>query len=221
MFNDVKNGVIEVRSRCPRSVARRLAYVVLGVCVWSLVAWAASRALIVESNARCDVDAIIVLAGADSYRARAARAAELYAEGCAPFVVLTNDGMRGGWSQTEQRTLMYVERARRELQRAGVPQERIIILPKVMSGTHDEAIHVRDEAERRGWRRLMIVTSPYHTRRARWSFRRAFDGSGTEVYCQSARFDDDAPAVWWLDAKGWRDVAGEYVKFAYYSLLIH
>ncbi len=208
----------EVRSRHRRSVARRLAWVMAGVGVWSLVAWAASRALIVESDARCDADVIVVLAGADSYRARTAHAAELYAQGCASFVVLTNDGVRGGWSQTEQRNLMFIERAYRELRRAGIAPERIVVLPDIMSGTYDEAIHVRDEAERRAWRRVMIVTSPYHMRRAWWSFRQAFDGSETKISCRAARFDENAPAVWWLDAKGWRDVAGEYAKFGYYLL---
>ncbi len=183
--------------------------------MWSCGAWAASRVLVVESSS-CEADALVVLGGASSYIARTHRAAELYHQGCAPHVVLTNDGIRGGWSQADGRNLYFVERAARELVRAGVPPHHIVVLPQVTDGTNDEAVLLRDEAARRAWRRLTIVTSPYHTRRARWTFRRAFAEDGDAVACRASEFDHDAPAVWWLSGRGWGDVAGEYVKMVYY-----
>ncbi|MCP9493810.1 MAG: YdcF family protein [Pyrinomonadaceae bacterium MAG19_C2-C3] len=217
---DTNNGTGDKYARRRRRLARRLAFVVIGVGAWSLVAWAASRALIVESDTACESNAIVVLAGADSYQERTARAAELYHHGCAPHIVLTNDGVRGGWSQTEQRNLLFVESASRQLERAGVPPSRVIVLPQTVSGTYDEAERVRDAATERDWQRITIVTSPYHTRRAWRSFRQAFrdkqPDNTTQIYCRASRFNDAAAVVWWLDARGWRDVAGEYVKFAYY-----
>jgi len=39
--------------------------------------------------------------------------------------------------------------------------------------THTEALSIRHMAERHGWRRVLVVTSPGHTRRARATFRAA------------------------------------------------
>jgi uncharacterized SAM-binding protein YcdF (DUF218 family) len=40
------------------------------------------------------------------------------------------------------------------------------------TSTRDYVLRVREAAQRRGWRRLLLVTSPYHGRRADLTFRR-------------------------------------------------
>ena len=72
----------------------------------------------------------------------------------------------------------------------------------------------------RGVRSMIVVTSPYHTRRARWILRRVFDGSGVAVKIDAALPDDKTPqpATWWLTGRGWHDVASEYAKFVFYAL---
>ncbi len=34
--------------------------------------------------------------------------------------------------------------------------------------------------EARGWRRVLVVSDPYHMRRLSWTWRRVFEGSGLE-----------------------------------------
>jgi uncharacterized SAM-binding protein YcdF (DUF218 family) len=77
---------------------------------------------------------------------------------------------------------------------------------------------VRDYAVARGLRSLLIVTSAYHSRRALWAWRRAFDGSGVKLGIKIAPVGEQTPApfVWWLQARGWRAVAAEYPKLIYY-----
>ena len=81
---------------------------------------------------------------------------------------------------------------------AGVPRERIVMLPTLVSNTRDEAAAARTECGRRGLHRLLVVTSPYHTRRAWWTFRGAFAGSGVTLGIAPAdRYSPARPALWW------------------------
>lgn len=201
--------------------ARRLRLVVwlaaLAVAAWPLLAWLAARELVVSAELR-RADALVVLSGSAAYIERTHRAAELFREGRAPVILLTDDGQRGGWSQAEQRNPSFNERAAAELERQGVGRERIETLPGVVTGTHEEALRLREYAASRGLRSLLLVTSPYHSRRAWWTLRRVFQGSGIEIGLDvPARAEQTPPpALWWLYGRGWRQVPGEYLKLAYY-----
>jgi uncharacterized SAM-binding protein YcdF (DUF218 family) len=190
---------------------------VAALAAWSLAAWGAARWLVV-AEALPRADAMVVLGGAAAYRERARAAAGLFGEGRAPVVALTNDGLRGGWSQAEQRNPFFYERAGEELRRAGVPAEKIELVPGLVTSTHDEAVALKAYAAARGWRSLLVVTSEYHARRSLWTFRRVFAGSGIAVGLAPAGPGEGTPsgAFWWLRPRGWRLVAGEYVKLVYY-----
>lgn len=199
-----------------RRVARA-AVVVLAV--WFVVAWGAARALIVRDETE-RADALVVLSGSSTYRERTRRAAQLFREGRAPKIILTSDGMRGGWSQSEERNPLFVERAADELRRAGVASERIEVVPQTVTSTHDEAVALRDYATAQGMRTLLVVTSGYHSRRARWTLRRVFEGSGIAARVAAVEPGEETPSpvAWWLQGQGWPLVAGEYVKLVYYKL---
>ncbi|MFL6334317.1 MAG: YdcF family protein [Pyrinomonadaceae bacterium] len=203
-----------------RGRARLLARVgLLALVAWPVVAWASARALIVR-DAPARADAIAVLGGSSTYVERARLAARLYAEGRAPVLLLTDDGQRGGWSVAEQRNPRFVELAAEELRRAGVPPERIEVVTPSAAGTFEEAALLRQYAEGRGLHSVAVVTSGYHSRRALWTLRRAFAGSGVEVGVEPVEPGEQSPraAVWWLYPLGWQLVAGEYVKLIYYRL---
>jgi uncharacterized SAM-binding protein YcdF (DUF218 family) len=197
---------------------RRVAVVVVVILVaWSLIAWVAASALVVTSGLP-RADAIAVLAGSAAYVERADRAAQLYREGRAPRIVLTDDKQRGGWSSAEQRNPLFVERAADELVRLGVPSERIEIARGAALGTYNEAWLLRHHAESRGLRSVLFVTSAYHSRRAWWSLRRAFDGSGIEIGIDAVARGAQTPSPysWWLTPRGWREITSEYAKLVYY-----
>jgi uncharacterized SAM-binding protein YcdF (DUF218 family) len=79
---------------------------------------------------------------------------------------------------------------------------------------------MRRVAVERRWKSLLIVTSASHTRRALRTFENAFAESGleTKIGIVPALDGQQAPyaSYWWLTVTGWRDVAGEYIKSAYY-----
>ena len=186
---------------------------------WIVLAWFAARSLVVSAELP-QGEMLVVLGGSSTYVERAQEAAQLFAAGRAPKIILTNDGQQGGWSQEEQRNPFFVERTAKELEQRGVPAERIEVLPQLVSSTYDEALLLRRYAEAHQIRSILVVTSAYHSRRALWTMRRVFAGSGIEIGLASPAtgWQTPPPATWWLHTKGWRVVAGEYVKLVYYRL---
>jgi uncharacterized SAM-binding protein YcdF (DUF218 family) len=205
------------RSRVSRR--RALVLIVALILVWPPLAWLGAKWLVVESRPE-RADALVVLGGSSAYEERTGYAARLYGEGLAPVVLLTDDGQRGGWSQEQQRNPFFVERAAAALEAAGVPRENVETLAPQTSSTYEEARLLREYASERGLKSLLVVTSGYHSRRARWTFERVFEGSGVGVRVAAVGPGGQmpAPASWWLSVKGWRAVALEYVKLAYYRL---
>ncbi len=202
------------------SRARRYALVAaVALAVWSVGAWAAARWLVVGEDLP-HADALVVLAGSATYVERTRRAAELFKEGRAPYIILTNDGQRGGWDASQERNPLFVEMAAEELRRAGVPANKIEVVPQVVSGTFDEVGALKGYAAARGVGSLLVVTSGYQSRRARWTLRRVFEGSGVRVGVEPVEPGRQTPraALWWLRPLGWQLVPGEYVKMIYYRL---
>jgi uncharacterized SAM-binding protein YcdF (DUF218 family) len=196
------------------------ARLVLGlVLLWPPLTWAAARALVVRADLP-HADALVVLAGSSAYVERTQLAAQLFKEGRAPVVLLTNDNEQGGWSSAEQRNPFFVERAIAELVAAGVPRPAIEVLPQPVASTYDEARALRNYAAARNLRALLVVTSAYHSRRALWTLRRVFRDSGVSVGLEPVApgAQTPGPAAWWLHPRGWRSVAGEYVKLIYYRV---
>jgi uncharacterized SAM-binding protein YcdF (DUF218 family) len=165
-------------------------------------------------------DVIFVMAGSAAYVPRTRAAAVLYKKGIAPVVLPTNDGRRGSRSGTEQRNSLYFERARREQIVNGVPKDAVDILLPAVSGTIMEATLVTKVAAERSRKSILIVTSPYHTRRVLWTFDEVFRDIGRatriDIVPSSGGHMTLPACCWWLMTSGGRDVAGEYVKSAYY-----
>ena len=68
------------------------------------------------------------------------------------------------------------------------------------------------------WHRLIIVTSKYHVRRARFALRRELAGTGVEVEVRGSRYDDVNPDRWWTRRADWRWVLSEGGKLVAYEL---
>jgi uncharacterized SAM-binding protein YcdF (DUF218 family) len=192
---------------------------VLLVALWIFGAWGLAARLVVQRPLG-KADVIVVLGGSATYIERTQKAAQLFKDGVSSRIVLTNDGLQGGWSKTEKRNPFFAERAEDELIRQGVPAENIEILSPVVDGTKDEALLIGAEIEKRGWHSVEIVTSAYHSRRALWLFERHAAVNGVELGIVSPEPGQQTPPVfhWWLYPKGWNMVAGEYVKSAYYTI---
>jgi uncharacterized SAM-binding protein YcdF (DUF218 family) len=194
--------------------------VVLGLAVlWPVLTWSGARLLIVKSEIAA-ADAIVVLSGSSTYLERADWAAKLYREGRAPVIILTDDNLISGWDRVEERNPFFYELAARELMKRGVPESKIQVVSNIALGTYEESLGLRDYATAHKLKRLLVVTSAYHSRRALWSMRRACEGSGIEIGIDSPPpgWQTPAPSRWWWRRWGWRVVAGEYGKLIYYRM---
>jgi uncharacterized SAM-binding protein YcdF (DUF218 family) len=206
---------------------RILKIVLLVIVVWTIVAAFAAQFLIVRVPL-ASADAIVVMSGSSAYLERTQKAAQLYREGRAPMVLLTDDHMRGGWDNAQQRNPFFVERARDELIKAGVPQDRIEVVPGLAGGTRDEAIILKERltqewlyelsVTRPQYKSILVVTSAYHSRRALRILRDTFAGTDVRLGMEPAPDDSlhASTVFWWLRPEGWRTVGGEYAKLIYY-----
>lgn len=151
-------------------------------------------------------DTIVVLAG--SYQERIPAAAKLF-NGCqAPVVILTNDGVRGGWSRKYQRNVYQIERAEELLVDSGVPRERIIRLPFYGSGTVYDALAVERYLRTHNFGRLLLVTSDYHSRRSLWTFLHVMRNQPVEISAFSVSSGRSVVKETWLES----------VKLLYYKI---
>lgn len=211
-----------VRSVTAKRVKHRVrlagfSLILLGLCFG--LAWGAAKALIVKLPLE-RADALVVLSGSSAYLERTQLAAKLYADGRSSRIILTNDNQQGGWSETQQRNPFFIERERDNLIASGVKSEQIEIVPDAVTGTYDECLKIRRYAEMQGYKSLLIVTSAYHSRRALWTLRWVFRGSGIEIGLDIVMPGQQMPSAttWWLSRRGWRVVALEYPKLVYYWL---
>ena len=133
-------------------------------------------------------DAILVLSDDNFFADRSTRAAEVYRQGLAPIVVASGRRLRpyAGVSELMEHDL--VER--------GVPKDKIIKVAHNAQNTRDEAQELARVAVERKWRKVIVVTSNYHTRRARYIFQRIFPAR-VSVRVTGARDGSFDPERWW------------------------
>jgi uncharacterized SAM-binding protein YcdF (DUF218 family) len=146
-------------------------------------------------------DALIVLSDDNFYADRATRAAELFREGKAPVVVASGRRLRPVAGIAELMEHDLVER--------GVPKDKIIRLAHDADNTREEAEALLKLASGRNWKSVIVVTSNYHTRRARYIFRHVFPAS-IEVSVASARDGDFDPEKWYEKRKSIKELTREF-----------
>lgn len=164
-------------------------------------------------------DAIFVLAG--TRFERPVEGIELYKAGYAPLVVLSPGRPEPVETLLRQRGVRVpyeVEVQRDALVQLGVPPEAIDATIGYVDNTAQEADLLRAMVQARGWRRVIVVTSKYHTRRSGFAFRRGLAGTGVEVIVRASRYDPSDPANWWRTRADLRSAGLEWIKLAAYRL---
>ena len=189
----------------------------VGLCAFWVISTFGARWLVV-SEPLASADALIVMAGAPVYADRIQHAAGLFRSGRARRVLLTDDGLKRAWSRELQRNPTSMEQGLAALERAGVPRDRIEVLPGIVHGTIDEARAVKRYVSDSGARSLVVVTSWYHSRRALWTLRHELRDDGVIVGSDPTPLTPTSPRPgdWWTRRTGWRTVGGEFVKLPYY-----
>jgi uncharacterized SAM-binding protein YcdF (DUF218 family) len=176
------------------------------------------RYLIVEHQIT-KADLIVCLMGKPVERGIAV--ADVYNKGLASYIFVGRerppDGtsilVRKGVHYPEERDLLIMM-----LNGLGVPRSVCITGDGFIEGTIGEAEAVREIVRKRGFRSLIIVTSPTHTRRAWLTYRKIFEKDRTKIMLMPSRYSNFKTEDWWKTREYIREVIMEYQKLLYYTL---
>jgi uncharacterized SAM-binding protein YcdF (DUF218 family) len=130
------------------------------------------------------VDLILVLGG-DFWGPRALKGAELGSRGYAKRVLISGPPYRDR-PESELSIQFLIEK--------GFPRDLFLSFPNTTSSTIEEAIAVCPELHRLGAKRVLIVTSAYHSRRANIVFR---------LFCPEVHFLSTATPDTQFEAQNW------------------
>ncbi len=150
-------------------------------------------------------DAALVMAGDPDYE-RTKTAARLLLAGQVRLLLLTGGEPGPGDSAESLRQVALV---------LGVPGERIR-MEHLSHSTHQAMLAVRPIVEREGIRSLVVVTSPFHQRRASWAARRTL--RNVRVVSRPADPSFWRSQGWWKTRRGRAIVLSEYAKLLYYGV---
>ena len=156
----------------------------------------------VKSDPPANSDVIVILGDDDFTADRATRAADLYHDGWAPLIVGS-----GIWLRPY---LSVANLMQRDLEARGVPHQAIIPYAHKATDTLEELRDICGFAEQHGWKRVMIVTSNYHTRRTRYLCDHIFP-SDIHVLVVAAPDHAYDPDSWWKTRLGVKTFFHEFV----------
>jgi uncharacterized SAM-binding protein YcdF (DUF218 family) len=157
---------------------------------------------LVQTDPAQSADIVVVLAG-DRYCDRVMKGAELAQQGLAPDVLVNGLGDFYGVSEA----VLAVDFAVRK----GVPRKTLEPFLLRGNSTIEEAQQVDAELRRRGVRKALVVTSDYHTRRARSIFANHTSGE-IEYFIVASRTEGFSPDGWWRSRQGKKTLLLEYIK---------
>ena len=165
-------------------------------------------------------DAAVVLSTGIEYYPRLIQAASLYRQGMAKNIVINGnrktDILRDLEAQGFKSCCPWYSDSVSILTMLGVPEDKIF--PISIEDAYDtvsEAEAVGRELIKRKWTTVIITTSKYHTRRAKFIWQKMFNKQ-LNIYMVSAKTDPYDPDSWWKDGRQIRWVLAEYGAWIYY-----
>ena len=158
-------------------------------------------AYLVQADPPQNADVAVVLGG-DFWGNRILAAAQLERDGFVPKVIVSGtDGAYGNYE---------CDLAIPFAVRHGYPESYFAHLEHHARSTFEEAQAVLPELRRRGYKRVMIVTSDYHTRRSKRIFQKM--APDLTIVMGAARDQFFTPDGWWHVREAQKTVLMEYEK---------
>ena len=166
------------------------------------------------------VDAIVVLGGGDP--ARPLEAVHLFKAGFAPWVVVTREKPSRVFEELKKDGIVLnqtYQNYMKVIEGYGVPADHVLRVETPVEDTLDEIQRIGEFARSRSWKRLMIVTSGFHTRRARMTANYILEPEihAIVVPCEKDSFD---PSRWFESQGSTRTFVIEVDKLVSYALYL-
>lgn len=176
--------------------------VVLALCFLTSGFWLPWLAYaLISSEEPVKADAIICLAG-DGTGHRISKAASLAKEGYAPVVLVSGPGTVYDMNEADLAIDYIVKR--------GFSRELLKPVRHEANSTLEEAWVFRDYLTKEGLKRVIVVTSDYHTGRAGRTFRSVLQG--IDVHTVAAPDRDFKADSWWKNRPARKVVFMEWTK---------
>ena len=159
-------------------------------------------------------DAIVVLAGSFE---RSIYAADLYQQRYAPKIYLSIPAREMEARHLEELGIVLAQEVdihRQILLKKGVPAQDTLTFGQESLSTAQEAAALRTRFTKPG-SSLLVVTSPYHTRRAKLILERAFAGTDVGIIVVATPYEEFRKD-WWRSRDSARNTLLELAKIAYY-----
>jgi len=185
------------------SVNNRIIWVVISICVSVILILGLAFGLLrkniwnylVINQEPKSADVIVVLSGGTD---RVTEGVRLYQLGYAHKVLFTGSSAR---------------RMSRQAQTLGLPAGDVLIEGRSQT-TFGNAKYSLEVIRSQRLRSAIIVTSPYHTRRASLMF--GYFSQGLDFTMVSAQYDLSLSNNWWRDSTMFEAVVSEYLKLAWF-----
>lgn len=175
---------------------------------------------LVQADEPAHSDAVVVLSTGIEYYPRLMEAAMLFQDGFAERVAINGNRKSEALRELERRGFRrccpWHEDTVRVLELLGVPREKVFIVSAEDAyDTVSEAKLVGEMLSEAGITSIILTTSKYHTRRARYIWKKLFPDRFT-IRAVAARNDPFSTEAWWKEGRQVRWVLAEYGAWIYY-----
>ena len=165
-------------------------------------------------------DLTVCLTGSNIERGLAA--ADAYNNEFAPIILIPREMPPDGSRILKERGLNYPEKEdllTMLLKGLGVPRDALLISNQAVANLFEEAEMVKKVMDDKGYRSIIVITSPVHSRRAWLTFRKVFRGDeNIRILVIPTSYSKFKPEDWWKKGPYFNEVIGEYGKLIVNSL---
>jgi uncharacterized SAM-binding protein YcdF (DUF218 family) len=212
----IRNAKTKIRSRSKKECKRNTKIVIVLtplLLIWTLfltgeqILLAIGNFLVIEDDLQ-PADVIHVIAG-DNYRTD--YAIRLFKQGYSKQIFFT-----GGWCH--RHNFYHGKHGKERAIKQGIPIAAVSIDDSEVKSTYSEVVRLKEyiAQSQTPIRSVIVVSDPYHMRRARWTYKKVLDGK-TNIQMAPVPFDSlPYQRQWWSDEKSRHYVKNEYLKSFYY-----
>jgi len=153
---------------------------------------------------------VIIILGGDSERVP--YGVKLYKANFSDKIIVT-----GGLINIPHINSTWAELEKEEAIDMGVPQDDILLVDN-SNTTFEDAQFSREVMLQNNFSSAIVVSSPYHMRRAAWIFGKVFKDDSIKLFYSPVGDSWFKPDKWWTDERRMHVIMDEYAKFVYYLL---
>lgn len=195
------------RQKKRRSRTKKLIGLLVGLFILlglSVAAVFGASVYLAPQDSTSPVDAIVVVSGGQT-QTRAKHGIELYKKDLAPKLIFSGAALDDGPSNAKEMAAL--------ARRSGIPEEAIEI-DEDSKTTYQNAVNTKRLLEENDAKSIILVTSPYHQRRAYLTFQKVL-GDGYSIENSSSYDNAWSKSAWWATPFGVWITLSELSKVGY------